>query len=363
MKRMSFIFIYIIPFLFINCNKNISPISSEWTKGKIQLTSSGFDDHPFISPDGKHVAFKSVRNTYNPDVATIISELWIISDYEKNERILISQYDKDISSQGKVDVFDIDWFPDSKSMIAEIRVEGLGYYKSEIWRIYLDGKKERITSPQNSFFYTTCSPNGEQIAFVINDPNNTPQSTPIFHIMVLNQNGSNETIIESGSCVDYTWSYDSKGIIYSKYDRDNNNFDLWYSSVNGSEKYQITNTKFDEVNPSCSSDGKYLAFTVEDSLMVSEINTFKPIKIIQNLYKPQWINNGNLLLVIHEGSEYSEETGYFNFWAESWIIDLSGNIIRKIEEGNFTGVSFSKAGMYYSYSLDGNIWLDQLINN
>ena len=50
-----------------------------------------------------------------------------------------------------------------------------------------------------------------------------------------------------------------------------------------------------------------------------------------------------------------------SFWTESWIVDLEGEIIKKIAEGKPTSVNFSSDGEYFVYSLDGNLWVDQLL--
>ncbi|MBC8184314.1 DPP IV N-terminal domain-containing protein [candidate division KSB1 bacterium] len=46
--------------------------------------------------------------------------------------------------------------------------------------------------------------------------------------------------------------------------------------------------------------------------------------------------------------------------AESWIVDLHGNVIKKIAEGEASWASFSPTGDYFVFSVNGNIWLDYL---
>ena len=48
-----------------------------------------------------------------------------------------------------------------------------------------------------------------------------------------------------------------------------------------------------------------------------------------------------------------------SFWTESWIIDLEGNIIKKIAEGTFTELDFAPDGEHFVYSLYGDLWLDR----
>ncbi len=66
--------------------------------------------------------------------------------------------------------------------------------------------------------------------------------------------------------------------------------------------------------------------------------------------------NSNLLLITSEQTLDNE-----SFWTESWIIDLEGNIIKKIAEGKHSRVSFSSNGEYFVYTLDGNLWIDKFL--
>ncbi len=74
----------------IACNNNKSPTSSNEMNFSKQLTSSGKDYYPYISPNGEYIAFLSVRNTYNPDVAAIIFELWIMDKNGSDQHPIIS---------------------------------------------------------------------------------------------------------------------------------------------------------------------------------------------------------------------------------------------------------------------------------
>ena len=91
MKQKLFSVIFsIFIFIIISCDRDNSPIISDEVKFPYQLTSSGKDFVGFWSPDGKYIAFLSARNTYDPYIAAIITELWIIKNDGSGEKPIIS---------------------------------------------------------------------------------------------------------------------------------------------------------------------------------------------------------------------------------------------------------------------------------
>ncbi len=151
------------------------------------------------------------------------------------------------------------------------------------------------------------------------------------------------------------WKSNYDELIYTLYDRPNENSELWKSSITGNEKFQFSNTLVSEENPCCSTDGKYIAYSIQNSVYVTPSDTFQTKKVLDNARIPKWIPNSNLLLITSEQTVDNE-----SFWTECWIVDLEGKIIKKIAEGKPTLVNFSSSGEYFVYSLDGNLWVDQL---
>jgi hypothetical protein len=70
---------------------------------------------------------------------------------------------------------------------------------------------------------------------------------------------------------------------------------------------------------------------------------------------PQWVPNRDLLVISSEQTLNNE-----GFWTESWIIDLEGNIIKKIAQGTFIELDFAPDGEHFVYSLNGDLWLDRI---
>lgn len=139
------------------------------------------------------------------------------------------------------------------------------------------------------------------------------------------------------------------------YDFKNSNYDLWYSSIDGTNKLRLSNTPESEENPTCSTDDKYIAYYKNNDLYITPTQIFQPKKLLTNVRIPKWVPYKDLILI------YSEQThNNVSFWIESWIVDLEGNIVKKISEGYFTTVDFSPDGKYFVYSLLGNLWIDLL---
>lgn len=114
----SILLLLILLLMPIGCDDNKSQTSPDEMKYPLQLTSSCRDGNPYISPDGEHIAFLSLRNTYNPAVAQIIYELWILDKDGSNQHPLISfdEFDKTITVQS------VSWAKDSSHMLVEILI-------------------------------------------------------------------------------------------------------------------------------------------------------------------------------------------------------------------------------------------------
>ena len=218
----------------------------------------------------------------------------------------------------------------------------------------LNGEKIRLSSLGDIAQHPLVSPDGMKIAYLIQGPN-PPGGSPFYRLYVTDLDFSNSVLLEAGLIQDFTWKNNSQEIIYSLYDHSNNNSDLWECSIISTQKKRFTQTPENEENPNYSSNGKYLAFTIGQDLYVTETHNFQPTKISINSHNPRWIPNKNLILV-----DKVESIDYQSFWTESWILDIKGNITKKIAEGKNTNSNPSACGNYIAYSLAGNIWIDQI---
>lgn len=332
----------------VSCNNSKSPTSSDEMKFPKQLTSSGKDFISYWSPNGEHIAFLSSRNTYNPNAVAILFELWLMKNDGSSQHPIISIDDL---YEGSITITNVSWSKDSNDMLVQIYTP-MG---SEIWRVTLDGIKTRLSSTDDWAERPEYSPDGSKIAFIIQGPN-PPQGSPVYRLYVSNTDFSEPVLIENGLIQDFVWKSDSNELIYSLYDRPNENYELWKSSISGNEKLQFSNTLVSEEEPSCSSDGKYIAYSVQNTVYFTPSDTFQTKKVLDNSRIPKWIPNRNLLLIASEQTLDNE-----SFWTESWVVDLEGKIIKKIAEGKPTSANISSNGEYFVYSLDGNLWVDQLL--
>lgn len=314
-----------------------------------QLTSTGLDNACFWAPNGKFIAFLSARKTYNPNASLRLSELWIMDKDGSNQRPLIS-----VDELYKTtDVRNISWSPNSEDMLVHFYVHS-SPNKSEIWRITPRGDKVKLSSTNDWAERPCYSPDGKKIAFVIQGPNPS-EGSPLYRLYVSHIDFSDIRLIEKGLIGDYEWENDSQGLIYSLYDRSEKNFDLWASSLDGTDKSRISATPENEETLSCSYDGNYIAYSDYHAVYITTTKEFKPIQIRRNARLPQWIPNRRLIFFRNEKTLAKNK-----FVTESCIADIQGNVIIKIAKGKASDVAFSAKGDYFVYSEDGNIWIDYL---
>lgn len=334
-------------FMVVGCENNKSPSTLDGMNFPLQLTSSGQEWESYWSPQMEYIAFLTSRNTYNPTVAAVRFELWIMNYDGSDQRPLIlinDLYEEPIS------VTSINWSKDSQSMLARIYPPGGG---SEVWRVSVDGSMTRLSSTDQWTGQPVHSPDGLKIAYTVMGQM-TPNGSPPSYLYVSNPDFSDQVLIDTGQIEDYAWSPNSGELIYTLYDWECVNYELWKSSISGNEKGQFSNTPVNETNPCCSPDGKSIAYSAGDSIYVTPSDNFQVNKVFDNGRNPGWVPNSNLLLIISE-----QTLDHESYWTESWIIDLEGNVIRKIAEGKSSSVSFSSDGEYFVYTMDGNLWIDK----
>jgi hypothetical protein len=347
---LSALFVFFI--VVSGCKKDeteepIEPKPGDFPK---QLTQDNLDYRAFLSPDGKHIAFYSMRYTFNPEVAGINFELWIMNSDGFDQWRLVTLNSIYLETKATF----LYWADDSKSMIVQIDDGFYGNYsKSEIWRIGIDGKKAQLYTPNLRLENVTYSPDRKKIAYIIQGPN-SPNGSPVYKLYVSNPDFTDSVRIEKGLINDYSWQSDSKGLIFSLYDRPNENFDLWMSKIDGTGKTRFSETPESEIYASYSTDEEYIAYYDDNSAFITPSSKFLPKLIAKSGNAPGWIPNRKLLLVTDEPTD-----GNGSSWTEYWITDLAGNMVKKYPKGVFA-ISFSEKSKYYLYTQDGNIWIDYL---
>jgi Tol biopolymer transport system component len=306
------IFILIV----IGCDKDKSPTTPDEIKFPKQLTSSGKDFVGFWSPDGQYIAFLSARNTYDPYVAAIITELWIIKNDGSEEKPIISL---DNLAGGNISMsWGVSWSKDSQSTLVQIQK----FNRNEIWRVSIEANITKLSSPNESTERPKYSPDGSKIAYLIQESNSS-QESPVYRLYVCNIDFSESILIDRGLIQDYAWNSNSNEIIYSLYDKPNENFEIWKSSVSGNEKFQITKTNESEIELCYSGDGNYIAYSSNNAVYVTPSDTFQRKRVLDNARLPKWIPNSNLLLIT--SVQTTDSTSY---WTDCLVIDLEGKIIQ-----------------------------------
>ena len=346
---LSALFVFFI--IVSGCKKDEPIESTEPKPGDFpkQLTQDNLDNRAFLSPDGKYIAFYSMRYTFNPEVAGINFELWIMNSDGFDQWRLVTL--NSIYPQTKITF--LYWSNDSKSMIVQIDD---GYYNgrnSEIWSIAIDGKKTPLYAPNLRLQNVTYSPDRKKLAYLIQGPN-PPNGSPVYKLYVSDPDFTDSVRIEKGLIDDYVWQGDSKGLIFSFYDRPNENYDLWKSKIDGTGKSRFSETSESEEYLSISSDGKYLAYYAEESVYITTSNKFAPKFVRNSGNGPGWIQNTNLLFL---NDEHTDGNG--SYWTEPSIINMDGTTVKKFSRG-VIGFPFSSNGKYFVYTQDGNIWIDYL---
>ena len=315
-----------------------------------QLTQDSLDNRAFLSPDGKYIAFYSMRYTYDPYVAGVIFELWMMSSNGFDQRRLISGN----SIFPETSPTFLCWDADSKSVIVQIDDGFYGNYsKSEIWRISIDGKSTQLSAPNLRLQNVTYSPDREKIAYIIQGPN-PKNGSPVYKLYIAIPDFTDSVRIEKGIINEYVWQGDSKGLIFSLYDRPNENHDIWKSKIDGTGKLRFSETPASEVSLQCSTDGKYLAYSMDNSIYITTLDNLSPKMILSSATNPEWIPNRNLLWVTNVITD-----GNRSSWGEKLFIDKEGTVIKRFPDITL-GFSFSSTGKYFVYTLGANIWIDYL---
>ncbi len=162
------------------------------------------DREPMVSPDGKHIAFNSVRG-----------EEWHIYVFTLESGTL-----KQLTNDGDVAAsFGMAWSPDSK----QLAYEREGPHGNTIWIMNADGtKKKRVSSPRpGTFFLSTpsWSPSGKYIMYRETERTPNLQDRVATRLMILNLRTGHlevhefpkETLIASRSC----WMGDDRTVLLS----------------------------------------------------------------------------------------------------------------------------------------------------
>ena len=247
-----------------------------------------FVSDPQISPDGQHIIYR--RNFKDIMTDRNLSNLWICKFDGSDNHPLTTGNQNDRSPR---------WSPDGKRLLYISNKDG----SSQIYLRWLDnGAEAKLTNLQTSPAGITWSPDGKWIGMTIFVPEAPkslvqmpkapagakwadpakyiddmyyrgdgqgylkPGSRQIFVMSVDGGTSRQITSGKNGGMSSYSWTKDSKSIIFGgnrheDWEFQTNNSEIFKISVNGGDPIQLTNRVGPDSSPRVSPDGKTIAYT------------------------------------------------------------------------------------------------------
>jgi Tol biopolymer transport system component len=213
-------------------------------KNRKQLTTGKPGNFfPAWSPDGKQLAFTSVRNHKR--------EIWIVDSAGKNERLLTGGF---LPS----------WSPDGRKMvITRFDAKKMRH----IWVIGVDGKGERQLTKEGSSHCPVWSPKGDKIAYWSGNARGFGQ------VWVMNSGGTQQRALTKLQKNSYTpkgsssnapaWSCNGRIAYWSGIEHRYGQ--IWTMNPDGRDKKQLTDqpAPITSDNPTWSPDGKHILFDTQ----------------------------------------------------------------------------------------------------
>ena len=326
-----------ISYILVDTGERIDP--------KIQPPGPFVTD-PAFSPDGKYLAFVAGPGFFSSDV-------FVAPVNGGKARAVTSVH---------ASIFGLAWTTDSEKLVFNSNHAGL----PSLWRVRMSGGDlESIQAGANSAYYPSIAPNGNRLAFVLNNDDSNIWRVPLFAartaepakiiastaedsmpsyspdgqriVFGSKRSGTAEIYVaapDGSSVVQLTsmtpdtgsprWSPDGKQIVFDS--RHEGHSDIYVINADGGAPRRLTNGPNENETPSWSKDGRWIFYTVENEgrYEIWKISAGGGVtaRVVQNggLW-PSESGDGKSLYYMADGiSRHDFESG-----SESHVIDPQGN--------------------------------------
>lgn len=232
---------------FVNYNtskqtKEICVIDYDGWKDSLQQVTSfnSITLFPDWSPDGTELAYVSYKNNWTD---------CFIQSLAKGAVQTLAKFEGTNNTPR--------WCPDGQNLIFSL---SMPRKTAELYMIPKSGKKPaRLTNNDWNDLSPDVSPSGNQVAFV-SDQVGTPQ----IYVMNIDGSGVRRMSYVNRKCESPFWSPVKVGsdyrIAFSGY-FDNLQSDIYTALPDGTDQEMITDGKFENLNPTWSPNGRYIAFS------------------------------------------------------------------------------------------------------
>ncbi len=219
-------------------------------------------NRPAWSPDGSRIAFQTVGVDGRFDIWTVE-----LSSGDLND---LTRYDGDFA--GGQDLAPDEspaWSPDGRRIVFSSSGTGEG----DLYLVDADGSHlERLTSTDEPDREPDWSPDGTRIAF----SRITPTGTELW-VVDLADGAETRLTVPVGRDEGARWSPDGTRIAFTRFpfasSGEEPSHDLFVMDADGSNVVQLTDTPFNELDPTWSPDGRELAFARDEGLVRLTLDT------------------------------------------------------------------------------------------